>query len=214
MLLEAEFMDALRLYRSFTGLETIPADTEEPLSERQEISDEHPALRQALDHLAESSAATELVRESSNSRPSVDVFWRGFRGDSTSPDVDALGIGFAMPLGKSPRREPRVAKAFEAYALAEAELLETRRLLQLQLHEAEHVLHTTRARLENSEMMFEAASERFGLDKMAFELGEFSTREWLRRLSRFKTIERSNELLLIEQGAAVAAYNQAVGESL
>jgi hypothetical protein len=86
--------------------------------------------------------------------------------------------------------------------------------LQLQLHEAEHVLHTTRARLENSEMMFEAASERFGLDKMAFELGEFSTREWLRRLSRFKTIERSNELLLIEQGAAVAAYNQAVGESL
>ncbi len=214
MLLEAKFMDALRLYRSFTGLDTIPAKTEETLSERQDIGDQHPALRQALDHLAESSASTDLVRERSNTRPSVDVFWRGFRGDATSPDVDALGIGFAMPLGKSPRREPEVARAFEAYAMAESELLETRRQLQLELHEAEHVLHTTRARLENSEVMFEAASERFELDKLAFELGEFSTREWLRRLSRFKSIERSHELLLIEQDAAIAAYNQAVGESL
>ena len=49
---------------------------------------------------------------------------------------------------------------------------------------------------------------------LAFELGEFCTREWLRRISRFREIERSHELLLIQQGAAIAAYNQAVGESL
>ena len=59
-----------------------------------------------------------------------------------------------------------------------------------------------------------AASERFELDKLAYDLGEFSTSEWLRRLSRLKNIERSHELLLIQQGAAIAAYNQAVGESL
>ncbi|MDX2419032.1 MAG: TolC family protein, partial [Xanthomonadales bacterium] len=184
------------------------------LSDLSEIEQEHPALRQAMDHLAESSASTDVIRERSNLRPSLDVFWRGFRGDRRSPDVDALGIGFAMPLGKSPRREPAVAKAYEEFAVAEAELLETRRALELQLHEANHVLHTTRERLENSETIVKAAIERHQLDKLAFELGEFSTREWLRRLSRFKEVERSHELLLIQQGAAIAAYNQAVGESL
>ncbi len=214
LLLEAEYMDAIRTYRSFTGLETIPAQIEETPSAIEEIGQDHPAMRQALDHVAESSASTELVRERSNQRPSVDVFWRGFRGDESAPEINALGIGFAMPLGKSPRRDPEVAKAFEEFASAQAGLLETRRALDLQLHEAEHVLHTTRARLENSETLIKAANERHRLDKLAFELGEFSTREWLRRLSRFREIERSHELLLIQQGAAIAAYNQAVGESL
>lgn len=214
MLLEAQYMDAIRLYHSFTGLDTIPVRIDEALSEVHEIEPDHPALRQAMDRLAESSAATDVIRERSNLRPSVDVFWRGFAGDDLSPDVNALGIGFAMPLGKSPQREPAVARAFEKFAEAQADLLETKRLLELGLHEANHVLHTTRERLENSETIMEAASERHQLDKLAFELGEFSTQEWLRRLSRFREVERSHELLLIQQGAAIAAYNQAVGESL
>ena len=214
MLLEAEYMDAIRNYRSFTGLETIPVNIEEPLSELQEIGGDHPALRRAMDRMAESSASVEVVREHSNTRPSLDVFWRGFSGDRRSPDVNALGIGFAIPLGKSPRREVEVARAFETYAGAEAELLETKRALELQLHEASHVLHTTGERLENSGDIVKVATERHRLDKLAFELGEFSTREWLRRLSQLKNIERSHELLLIQQGAAIAAYNQAVGESL
>ena len=75
-------------------------------------------------------------------------------------------------------------------------------------------MHTTRERQEKSDAIVKTATERFQLDKLAFELGEFSTQEWLRRLSRLKEIERSHELLLIQQGAAIAAYNQAVGESL
>jgi outer membrane protein TolC len=214
MLLEAEYMDAIRLYRSFTGLEVIPAQIDEILSNLHKVEQEHPALRQAMNRLAETSASTEVIRERTNARPSLDVFWRGFRGDSRSPDVNALGIGFAVPLGKSPRREPEVAKAYEIFAGAEADLLETKRELDLQLHEANHVLHTTRERLENSDEIVKAATERYQLDKLAFELGEFSTSEWLRRLSQLKKIEQSHELLLIQQGAAVAAYNQAVGESL
>jgi len=214
MLLEAEYMDAIRLYRSFTGLEAIPAIIEETLSTLHEIEQEHPALSQAMNHMAEAAAFTEVVRQRTNSRPSLDLFWRGFRGDTRSPDTNALGIGFAVPLGISPRREPELARAFEEYAGAEADLLVTKRELDLQLHEANHVLHTTRERLENSDEIVKAASERYKLDKLAFDLGEFSTSEWLRRLSQVKKIEQSHELLLIQQGAAIAAYNQAVGESL
>jgi len=214
MLLEAEYMDAMRSYRSFTGQDAVPADFGENLSEVREIAEDHPALRRALDRLAEKSAATDVVRERSNARPSVDVFWRDYRGDRYAPVVDSLGIGFAVPIGKSPRREPETAKAYEAVAAAQADLFETKRRLELQLHEASHVLKTTRERLENSETLVKAADERLRLDKLAFELGEFSTTEWLRRLSRFKEIERSHELLLIQQDAAIAAYNQAVGETL
>jgi len=66
-------------------MQTIPAHIDETLSELQEIEQDHPALRRAMDHLAESSAFTEVVRQGTNARPSVDVFWRGFRGDAQSP---------------------------------------------------------------------------------------------------------------------------------
>src|SRR5690606_960254 len=110
--LEAEYMDALRAYHSFTGMQTFPARIEETPSAVTTIEDTHPALKRAMDQLAESAAATDVVRERSNLRPSVDVFWKGSRGDRHSPDVDALGVGFAIPLGKSPRREASLAASF------------------------------------------------------------------------------------------------------
>ena len=214
MTLEAEYQDAIRGYQVLTGLLDVPVDITEPLSEEQEIREHHPALQRAMDQLAEAAASTEVTRQGNSSRPSVQVFWRGFSGDRLSPDVDALGIGLAVPLGKSPRRGPEVARANERLARAEAELIEIRRQLDMQLHEARHMLKTTRMQLENSGMMIEAAEEKLRLDKLAFELGEFSVTEWLRRLSEFKKIQRTHELLILQQGAAIASYNQAAGETL
>jgi outer membrane protein TolC len=211
---EAEYMDAIRMYRSLTGLDVIPEQVDESLSEAGVVSETHPALRSAMDRLDTASAATEIKRRGTTARPSLDVFWRGFRGDVTSPKVNALGVGFAVPLGHSPRRNPEVAKAYEKFAEAQSEVLALKRALDLQLHEAKHQLHTINEQLENSDAIMQAATEKYQLDKLAFELGEFSTSEWLRRLSQLKKIEREHELLLIQRGAAVAAYNQAVGESL
>jgi len=212
--LEAGYQDAVREYQALTGSEAFPSDISENLSEEQEIREDHPALQRAMDRLAEASASSEVIRQGNTARPSAQVFWRGFSGDRTSPDVNALGLGLTVPLGKSPRRGPEIARANEILARAEAEVIETRRWLDLQLHEARHVLKTTGEQLENSNIMMEAASERHSMDKLAFELGEFPLREWLRRLSQQKEIERSHELLLLQQGAAVASYNQAAGETL
>jgi cobalt-zinc-cadmium efflux system outer membrane protein len=214
MTLEAEYQDAAREYQALTGLVEAPSEISEKQNSEQELREDHPALQYAMERYAEAAAATEVSRQGNSSRPSLQVFWRGFSGDRTSPDVDALGVGLAVPLGKSPKQGPQIARANESLARAEAELIETRRALDLQLHEARHVLHTTGLQLENSRLMIEAASERYRLDKLAFELGEFSVQEWLRRLSQLKEIERSHELLMLQQDAAVAAYNQAVGESL
>ncbi|MDH3787243.1 MAG: TolC family protein [Xanthomonadales bacterium] len=214
MTLEAEYRDAVREYASVTGMNRFPADISEVLSEKQGIEDDHPALQSAMDRLAEATASTDLSRQENSARPALQVFWRGFSGDRLSPDVNALGIGLAVPLGKSPKRGPEIARANELLALAEAELIKTKRKLDMQLHEARHMLETTRRQLENSMQMIEAANERHRLDRLSFELGEFSITEWLRRLSVLKDIERSHELLLIREGAAIASYNQAVGDTL
>ena len=76
------------------------------------------------------------------------------------------------------------------------------------------VLDVTAEQLEISAAMLEAGQERNRMDRTEFELGEISMTEWLRRLSAFKAIEQQHELLLSRQGAAIAAYNQAVVESL
>ena len=214
MTLEAGYRDAIREYHALTGNRNVPADISEPLTQTQEPTDCHPALQNALDRLAEASAETEAVRQANSARPSVNVFWREFRGDRASPDVNALGLGFSMPLGKSPAQGPQVARANESLAVAEAALLQTRRELDLQIHEARHLLNTTREQLENSQLMVDAANEKYHLDQLSFELGEISVRQWLRRLSELKEIQRSHELLLMQQGAAIAAYNQAAGETL
>lgn len=211
--LEAEYQDQVREYQALVGSNRFPSDISEELSSIEEISDEHPALQWALDDLAAVSASAEVVRQTGSVRPSVQVFWRGYRGDRATQDVNALGLGLAVPLGRSPRKGPEIARASEDLARAEARLLETRRRLDLQLHEARHLLHTSERQLENSTAMVEAATERHRLDQMAFELGEFSLREWLRRLSETRKIEQSHETLLMQQGAAVASYNQAVGDT-
>ncbi|MGD2129357.1 MAG: TolC family protein [Lysobacterales bacterium] len=212
--LEAAYQDAARSYQALTGLSIMPEKLDEPLSTVEDAGPEHPALKLASDRMAEADAAQEVVIQASSSRPTVDVYWRGFQGDRNAPDVDSLGIGFTVPLGKSPRKGPEIARAREAYAKAESDYLQARRDVELQLHEARHQLKTVRHQLANSEEMIKTATEKYALDRLAFELGEISTNQWLRRLSEYKEIERSHQLLQVRRGAAIAAYNQAVGESL
>jgi cobalt-zinc-cadmium efflux system outer membrane protein len=212
--LEAEYQDTARSYQALTGLSAVPKDLDEPLSEKDEAGPEHPALELASARMAEADAAEQAVIQASSHRPTVDVYWRGFQGERNAANVDSLGIGFTVPLGRSPRKGPEIAQAREAFARAESEYLQARRDVELQLHEARHQLETVRRQLANSEAMIRTATEKYELDRLAFELGEISTNQWLRRLSEYKEIERSHELLLVRRGAAVAAYNQAVGESL
>lgn len=211
---EARYRDAVRGYRALTGAAALPEQVTEAQSALHVIDDRHPALQAARDRIAEASAALDVVREGNTTRPSLQVFWRANRPEQRSPRIDALGIGFEIPLGRSPSRAPDIAQANEQIAGAEADYLARRRQLELDLHEAVHRLHTLDLQLANSETLLAAASERQSIDSVALELGEISMREWLRRQAEFKDIERSHELLRLQRDAAVAAYNQAVGESL
>jgi outer membrane protein TolC len=214
MSLEAQYQDAARTFRALTGAGSLPADFTEELSTMEKIREDHPALRMARDQMQELSAAVDAMRQGNNYRPSLQLFWRGQRPDQASSQLDSVGIGFEVPLGRSPSRGPEIALVNEALAQAEAHYLRQQRELGLQLHEAEHTLHTTELQLANSYELINAAEERRGLDQLALELGEISVQEWLRRLSGYKTIQRTHELLLLQKGAAIAAYNQAVGETL
>jgi len=212
--LEAGYQDAVRSFRALTGTSAVPAAYVEELSTETEITEDHPVLALARDRVEELSAAVDAMRRGNNFRPSLQFFWRGQRPDQASSRLDSVGIGFELPLGRSPSRDPEIAILSEALAGAEAQYLQKSRALGLQLHEAEHTLHTTELQLQNSLQLMDAAEERRGLDRLSLELGEISVQEWLRRLSTYKEIRRAHELLLLQKGEAIAAYNQAVGETL
>jgi len=214
MTLEAAYQDAARTFRALTGASALPAQFTEELSAATEVPEDHPALRRAQDQMTEMSATLDALRQGNNFRPSVQLFWRGQRPDRASSQIDSVGIGFELPLGRSPSRDPEVALVNESLALAEAQYLRQKRELGLQLHEAEHTLHTTELQLANSFELMDAAEQRRTLDRLSLEVGELSMQEWLRRLSGYKTIQRTHEMLLLQKGAAIAAYNQAVGETL
>jgi outer membrane protein TolC len=211
---EAVYRDSVRSYQSLTGARVLPAEYIETQDSRHEIGEDHPALQRALDEVAALSSAVEVVRRGNNFRPSLQLFWRGMRPEDYARQVSALGVGFEVPLNRSPRRAPEAALANEALAVAQGNLVRLKRQLDLDLHEAEHLLFTARRQLDNSEVMLDAATQRFEMDRLALELGEISTREWLRRLSEFRDIQRTHEILLLQQHAAVAAHNQAVGDLL
>jgi len=212
--LEADYQDALRSYVALTSIKALPRDAREVLSSITEVSDAHPALRFAQDRYAQASADLATSEESNAFRPAVQFYWRGTRPDQPSPRIDALGVGLALPLGKSPSRGPELAAMNEAMAQAQANYLSLRRELELGLHEAEHTLHTIERQLENSRILMEATSKRQELDLLSLELGDISVQEWLRRQQSYREITRLHERLLLQNGAAIAAYNQAAGESL
>lgn len=211
---EAEYQDAVRGYRALSGAAELPAAFEEMRSSQEGITDDHPALQLAREQVTEVSALLDSVQQGNNFRPSIQIYWRNTRPDERSPADAALGVGFELPLGRSPSRGPEAAMVNEALARAQAQLLRQQRELQLQLHEAEHTLHTIELQLDNSAELMAAAESRRELDALELELGEIPVQEWLRRLVGFRAIQRDHELLQLRHGAAVAAYNQAVGESL
>lgn len=211
---EAEYQDAVRYYRTLTGADALPAEPQETLSVRQELGEAHPALLDARDRLAAARLRMAALEESSGIRPAVQLFWRGTRPDRNTPRTDALGVGLEVPLGRSPARRILLAELDLEMAEAEARLLGLQRDLQMALHEAEHRLHTAERRLEAAAARLNAAEQRRSMDRLALELGELSTQEWLRRFNGWREAKLAQERLLIEQAAATAAYNQAVGESL
>jgi hypothetical protein len=77
----------VREYQALTGSPIVPSDISEALSEEQEIREDHPALQVAMDQLAEAAASSEVTRQGNNARPSVQVFWRGFRLGLAPPPV-------------------------------------------------------------------------------------------------------------------------------
>lgn len=212
--LEAYYQDALRYYLALTAVDALPRDPNETRSSVEAISDEHPALRFARDRFEQASATLATKQESNTFRPAVQLYWRGTRPDQPSQRIDALGVGLQLPLGKSPARKPELAILNEEMARAQADYLALRRELELGLHEAEHTLHTIGRQLENAQVLMDAAEQRQELDRLSLELGDISVQEWLRRQQSYRDILRMYERLLLQHDAAIAAYNQAAGESL
>lgn len=208
---EAELVDAGRQYFVRTGLEDIPAEFREALSERSEIDVSHPALAEANAQVEIARRAHETALKQRDAHPSLSFNVKREQGFSNEPIVDSVGATIEWPLGVGGRSPVRAASA--NLALTNAQLAQQRALRELQgaLHEAHHRLEVLEKQIVDAERASKLGDEQLRMQMLAFDAGEISLQDLLLTERRQFTAASHLEQLRIERDYAIAQYNQAVG---
>lgn len=210
---EADLVDAEREYQIITGLNIRPQqDFLEQQSSRTEISISHPLLQFLKANVDVSGARVDQARQQNAERPSIRLGMRRERASVFEQYIDTVGIGFTMPLGRSPVAEGQVSDARQAQASMQVALQQGRIMLDQQLHEAEHQLYTTELRLGLASEQVQLSEQQWEMARIAYESGEadavavvLSLRELIAaRTERVQTELRYQQL--------ISDYNQSVGQ--
>lgn len=208
---EAELRHAQHRYTVLTGLSDIPANTDEPISEKTGLSEQHPFLREAEAKIALAQNERELVRVERRENPQLMLAARSQRGAFDNQFNDSIGFKLRIPFESEVRSAPLMAAAATNVAKFTSERDRLRYAMETALHEAEHNLEVTRAELEVVIRQNRIAQENLRLGKKAFDLGEADLVHLMRVQSQAYEAERALSSRKIQLQWDTARYNQAVG---
>lgn len=208
---QAELKHAQHRYTVLTGLREIPVRTDEPLSEKTGLGEQHPLLREAEAKIALAQNERELVRVERRENPQLMLAARSQRGAFDNQFNDSIGLKLRIPLDSEVRSAPLVAAAETNVAKFMSERDRLRYAMETALHEAEHNLEVTRAELEVVTRQNEIAQENLRLGKKAFDLGETDLVHLMRVQALAYEAERALSSRKIQLQWDTARYNQAVG---
>jgi cobalt-zinc-cadmium efflux system outer membrane protein len=209
---QAELVDAERAYVSLTGLTIRPAEFAETRSNRSDFDETHPLLALRNLELERARAELEYTRKSARDNPSLRVGSRRQRDPLTSFYVDSVGVEFSMPFGGKAHVATETTAAAREVASVESELRSLLRSLDATLHEAEHTLSVTEDGLLLARERYAIASRHQELGQAAFEAGEITLVDLLRRQEIARSAALDLERLEIRHGRTIAELNQALGE--
>ncbi len=206
----ADREQALTRLRLLTGLEKAPTDYRETPATHG-LTEHHPRRRLAAMKTARARAERDRGLVEKRENPSLSIGGKSQR-DSRDQDYEQLlALEVRLPLGLSSQAAPR-------QAAAEREL--TRLLVEQHRIEAELEQEHAAARLELeasrdavtlAEKRSAQASDALRLSRRAFELGETGLRQVIPALRSARQADLNLALRRIEQGRAVARFNQALG---
>jgi len=206
-------IDAQREYRVVTGLEILPASyAEEQVAEIDTIPSTHPLLRLLASEVEIAKRDSRRLALSSREHSTINLGIRREKTGDMLPSVDTLGFGVTIPLGGKRQSLPVVADARAEATRAEVELINRKRDLERELHEAEHELGVNSEARGISSARVALAERRVAMSLAAFDEAEMDLEQVLRVRLELVEVARAHDALLQEQRSLIARYNQAVGE--
>ena len=208
---QAELKHAEHRYWMLTGLQQIPANSNETLSERTELDERHPLIAELSQRVALTEQERDLVRVQKRENPQVVINARRELGAFDSQYNNSLGLAVRVPLDSAVRAAPLMAGAEMAVAQASSEREQQLLLLRTALHEAEHNLEVTRNELAIIEEQNRLTQENLRLAQKAFALGETDLVSLLRVQALAYESMRALGSRNIQLQWDIARYNQAVG---
>ncbi len=207
----AELNHARHRYIALTGLYDFPANTTEALSAINELTDQHPLIREAESKIELAKGERGLVSVERRENPQLILSARSQRGAFDNLHNESLGFKVRIPLDSEVRSAPMMAAAEFGVAKVTADRDRLRLAMEIILHEAEHNLKVTRAEIKLVTKQNIIGQESIRLARKSFSLGETDVVSLLRiQASAFET-ERALSVKKIQLQWDIARYNQAVG---
>ncbi len=206
----AALVDAEFAYELLTGLRARPPALVETPVESRDFS-AHPLLTLARSEAERARAAVELSARAGKGSPTLSIGPRRQRDALSDFYTDSVGVEVSIPVGGGAHADVETAAARRQLAAAEAALAALERRLHADLHDALHTLETSESALALAERRAEIAARHREMGRTAFEQGEISLVELLRRDEAARIAARSARILEVQRGRAIAAVNQAVG---
>lgn len=208
---QAEVKHAKHRYIVLTGINEIPANLDEALSELDTLSDQHPLLQEANSRIDIAKGQREVVTVERREPPQFILSARSQRGPNDNFYNDGIGFKVRIPFASESRNAPLLASAESNVASAMTELGRLRLTMETALHEAEHNLLVTKKELELATKQHQITQDNLQLARKSFKLGETDLVSLLRTESQAFEVERTLTSKKIQLQWDIARYNQAVG---
>ncbi|OAI17279.1 hypothetical protein A1359_06315 [Methylomonas lenta] len=209
---EAEVMHSRKSYASLTQTTRIPANYQEQQSTIQTIQPNHPLLEAINAVLEEKQAGIEWSKATDSiNQPKVFVGAKSSRDQRGADDMQSTNVGVLIPFGHSTYDAPDIAKAHLELNQALAQSEHLHRLLEKNLHEAEHQLEVNRTELTIARQMKDIAEQHLKMMEISFESGEINLLDLLKIQARSLEAIRNAKEQEVKLQRNIALYNQAVG---
>ncbi len=209
---EAELMHARKSYASLTQINRIPDNYRESQSKIDGIQADHPLLAAMNAIIERRQAGIEWAKTTDSiNQPKVILGGKSTRDMRGAADNQSAMVGVVIPFGHSTYDAPEIATANLELNQAKAQREHLGRLLEKNLHEAQHALEVTQQELSIANELKAIAENHLKMTELSFAAGEINLIDLLKIQSRtFDAMRYAKQQEVILQ-RDIAFYNQAVG---
>lgn len=209
---EAELMHTRKNYTSLTRISKVPAQFQETLSTITTILPNHPLLEAINALIARKQATIEWAKTTDTiNQPKFNLGSELTHDPVGSGNSQTAGVGVVIPFGHETYDAPEIANAHLELNRVLAQREHLQRMLEKNLHEAEHALELTREQSLIAKELKQIAETHLKMIETSFAAGDINLLDLIKIQTRsFEAIRNAKEQEVKLQ-RYIAMYNQAVG---